>query len=89
MKELISNPIFQSLDFIKTKSNSAKSLSNGNVGEIIAPVLNKSIISILKGEVSKNTIHDQDAFFVANLASVVSQYKKWSNLLPRVTPFYG
>ncbi len=89
MKELISNPIFQSLDFIKAKSNSAKSLSNGNDGEIIAPVLNKSITSILKGEVSKSTIHDQDAFFVANLASIVSQYKKWSHLLPRVTPFYG
>jgi hypothetical protein len=96
MKEIISNPILHGLDFAQSvQLNNSKSLAIGISNAATTephhstPVLNKSTHTILKGEVLKNSVEDQDAFYVANLASVVSQYKKWTSLLPRVTPFFG
>ena len=31
----------------------------------------------------------EDAFFLADLGDIVKKYEKWTELLPRVEPFYG
>jgi hypothetical protein len=31
----------------------------------------------------------EDAFFICNLSSLQSQYKTWTDLLPRIKPYYG
>jgi ornithine decarboxylase len=70
--------------------NSIKSLSNDTVPPgTHHPVSNKSTLALLKGGVSKNTIEDQDPFYIADLGEVARQYKQWTRLLPRVKPYYA
>lgn len=88
MKETLNFPLTYGIELSKSLPSTSKSIvSNADLST--TPVSTASTLAILKANVSKNGIDDQDAFFVANLSSVVSQYKKWIALLPRVTPHYG
>jgi ornithine decarboxylase len=53
------------------------------------PVLTRSIASILKTNVSKRDIEEEDPFYVCDLGEVVRQYQQWKEMLPRVKPFYA
>jgi len=93
MKETLNYPIIHGLEFSKAilpvASLKATASSNASATTESTPVSTLSTLDILRENVSNNSIEDQDPFYVANLASVVAQYKKWTSLLPRVVPHYA
>ncbi|PVD23732.1 hypothetical protein C0Q70_17005 [Pomacea canaliculata] len=50
----------------------------------------KPIMEIVQEKVAEMELkHKEDAFYLADLGDVVKKYEKWSELLPRVEPFYA
>jgi len=62
-------------------------INNQNTEKI--HISRKSIGSLLQSGVTKFDIEDQDPFYVGDLGEVIRQYKQWTELMPRVTPFYA
>lgn len=47
-------------------------------------ILSKAVDALLL----ENVAHE-DSFFICDLSSVRDQHKTWTNLLPRIKPYYG
>lgn len=52
-------------------------------------VKSQQVDTILQERIANCDVDTEDAFFVADLASVAHQYRQWTDLLPRVRPFYA
>ena len=47
------------------------------------------MIDIIKNILEKTRTHQDTGFFIVDLSTIISQYKLWSELMPRVKPFYA
>ncbi|KAK7504041.1 hypothetical protein BaRGS_00004773 [Batillaria attramentaria] len=51
---------------------------------------NKPAIELVQEKVAEMELqHREDAFFLADLGDIAKKYEKWTELLPRVEPFYA
>ena len=46
-----------------------------------------SVIDIIKATLEKS--HLDTGFFIVDLSTVIAQYKKWMEHLPRIKPYYA
>ena len=58
-----------------------------NEQHITAYETNTTIIDIIKATLEKS--HLDTCFFIVDLSTVINQYKKWINFLPRIKPYYA
>jgi diaminopimelate decarboxylase len=58
-----------------------------NEQHITAYETDTSIIDIIKATLEKS--HLDTGFFIVDLSTVINQYKKWINFLPRIKPYYA
>ena len=60
-----------------------------NETDIITYDKDTPMIDIIKNILEKTRTHQDTGFFIVDLSAIISQYKLWVELLPRVRPFYA